>query len=253
MIEKYLNNKIRFFIIYFVMICLGFGLLNLKRDIYKPQAPVNYKYFQPEQLMNSVVHILAEVEYYTYHSHSYRHYNSWQGSGCLIKEDLILTAAHVVNGANKFTITFSDGSVYVSSDFWYSEVTDVGFIRIEPTDKKVLSFGDSDKLKLSDDVWIFGSPFGVDFDYQFSVTRGIVSGLDREYDSFFGEKNCHWVDAASWPGNSGGPVVNKHGEIIGILVGGISYNECLSVIIPSNVAKQCLSIYEEECKLERIN
>lgn len=146
----------------------------------------------------------------------------WSGSGVIICPDgLILTAGHVVEGAEAFKIILSDGQEFLSNESYFSDITDVGLIQIDVPDCNIkLPFsyiGNSDNLRKGEEVFIIGSSFG--FDLSNTVTYGIISGLKRDID-FFGKKLMIQSDAQSWPGNSGGPVYNMNGRIVGILVGG---------------------------------
>ena len=89
-----------------------------------------------------------------------------------------------------------------------------------------------------------GCPFG--HILRFTVTKGIVSGFERDFDGFFGEKLLLQVDAQSWPGNSGGPVYNMNGQIIGILVGGYYGADGVGLCIPVDIISGILDIYEAE-------
>jgi len=110
--------------------------------------------------------------------------------------------------------------------------------------------GKSNNLKKGLDVFVIGCPFG--YELRFTVTKGIISGLERDCDGFFGEKLILQVDAQSWPGNSGGPVYNMRGQIIGILVGGYYNADGIGLCIPSDVINGILNIYQAERKIEKV-
>jgi S1-C subfamily serine protease len=209
----------------------GVGAVNSRSKPLEPQDMI-------EQHMDSVCHIQVETEW-----------ESWQGSGSYIGDGLVLTAGHVVEGAVKFTMTFEDGTV-VEADRFYKEPTmDVGFIYVGELDIDVLEF-DMRKLRRGDVTYIFGNPLG--WDNRFSVSRGIVSSLDKEHGGYFGEKLMFNSDAASYPGNSGGPVLDEDGEIIGILVGGYVGTDNLSLCVPTDVVVAARGIYLAQLELERI-
>lgn len=190
----------------------------------------------PDIIMQSVVHIEADA--------------GWQGSGSYVGNGLILTAGHVVDEGWSFTITFEDGTKYISSKFYLEETTDVGFILIGDCNSPILVF-DDDGYSRGDVAFVYGNPFG--YDYCFSVTKGIISSVDRNCEGFFGEKIMLQVDAAAYPGNSGGPVTDDEGEIIGILVGGLSWGgDNIGLCIPSMVCQQSMRIYLEILKLEEM-
>jgi len=190
-------------------------------------------------VMESVVHISVDAEY-----------GGWQGSGVYIGDGLILTAGHVVDGAESFTVTFENGCVYDSNDFYQEEMSDVGFILIEDVDCHTPIPFDNRSLDRGEAAWVFGSPYGTEF--LFTVSEGIVSNNTLTCGGFFGEKSIFMVDAASYPGNSGGPVVDSEGEIIGILVGGYGYSDNLSICIRVDVIVLSLDKYLAKLALERL-
>jgi serine protease Do len=124
----------------------------------------------------------------------------------------ILTNHHVVEGANKITVTFADGVELPAKVVGSDEATDVAVIRVDNTHYRPLPKGDSSKLKVGELVMAIGSPFNLSQ----SVTAGIVSATERndvqinEYEAFI------QTDAAVNPGNSGGPLVDMDGRVVGI-------------------------------------
>ena len=196
-----------------------------------------------EHIMDSVVHIKAETaDAQSYDEYTRAKYGqSWQGSGCFIREDgVIMTAGHVVDNAAKIQVTLRDGTILEAQHFWKADNMDVGFIKVDINDAPCLQF-DDDGVKLVEDVYIVGHPLGIM--NKWSITKGIISNIDRDCDGFFGEKLMIQADAASWPGNSGGPVVDQVGNIIGVLVGGIGGQECLSYITPTWIASEWADVF----------
>jgi len=192
-----------------------------------PTLPEATIIFTPDTIMQSVVHIEADA--------------GWQGSGSYVGNGLILTAGHVVDEGWSFTITFEDGTEYISTEFYLEEMADVGFIFIGDCNSPILMF-DGEGYSRGDIAYVYGNPFG--WDYRFSVTKGIVSSVNRDCEGFFGEKIMLQVDAAAYPGNSGGPVTDDEGEIIGILVGGLSYGaDNIGLCIPSRICEQAMKTY----------
>lgn len=172
----------------------------------------------------------------------------WSGSGVIICPDgLVLTAGHVVEGATAFKVVLSDGQEFWSNKSYFSDVTDVGLIRIDAEKLPFSYLGNSGKLRKGEGVFIIGCPFGSDLFN--TVTQGIISGLKRDID-FFGEKLMIQSDSQSWPGNSGGPVYNMQGKIVGILVGGYWGADGISLCIPANICKLVLNCYVAERELE---
>lgn len=199
----------------------------------------------PERVMDTVVHIRAldkDAPTWDYDSeYDYLFGQSWQGSGCFVSPDgVIMTAGHVVDGAEEITVTLRDGTTYQGKYFWKADNMDVGFIKIDLKTPNYLQF-DPDGVELAEDIYVIGHPYGTD--HPWNITKGIVSNLKRDCGGFFGEKLMIQVDAASYPGNSGGPVIDMDGEIIGVLVGGYGPNECISYITPTWIAKEWYDVF----------
>lgn len=175
----------------------------------------------------------------------------WSGSGVIISSDgLILTAGHIVKDAETFKIILSDSQEFTADKCYLSDITDVGLIKIDVNELPFSNLGNSDNLCKGEKVFIIGSPFGPNL---FStVTCGIISGLGRDID-LFGEKLMIQSDAQSWPGNSGGPVYNMRGQIVGILVGINRDGDGISLIVPSNICELVINVYKAELALERAN
>src|SRR6202021_2809748 len=139
------------------------------------------------------------------------------GSGVVISPDgYILTNNHVVNGATQIKVTLHDRRVLNAKVIGTDKLTDLAVVKIDAHDLPAVSWGDSSKLEPGQTVLAFGSPFGY---FQFSVTRGIVSAVNRQNPySDDARKPGGYIqtDAAINPGNSGGALVNAHGELVGI-------------------------------------
>lgn len=139
------------------------------------------------------------------------------GSGVIISPDgYIVTNDHVVNGAVQIKVTLHDRRVLPAKVVGVDKLTDLAVLKIDATNLPSISWGDSTKLEPGQTVLAFGSPFGY---FQFSVTRGIVSAVNRPNPySNNNRKPGSYIqtDAAINPGNSGGPLVNVHGELVGI-------------------------------------
>jgi S1-C subfamily serine protease len=202
-----------------------------------------------DQCMNAVVHIRAYMDEYQYMTEDYLYddfQGAWQGSGCFIREDgVILTAGHVVRGAKRFEITLRDGTVLESSVAWAADNMDVGFIKVEIPEGCVAPYlkFDTDGVKLTEAVYILGHPLG--WMNNWTVSKGIISNTARDCEGFFGVFDVIQSDSASYPGNSGGPVVDENGRVVGVLVGGIQGMECLSYIVPSWIAKEWSDVFFE--------
>ena len=182
------------------------------------------------------------------------------GSGFVYKKDdkngYILTNYHVVDGGNKYTITFSDGSVEEATLLGGDEYYDIAVLKVA-ADKvqKVATLGDSSNIELGDTVFTVGAPLGKD--YIGTITKGIISGINRmvpvKLSSGIYLMEVIQTDASINNGNSGGPICNIKGEVIGItsskLVG--SGVEGMGFAIPINTVKDLIENMENGTKLER--
>jgi serine protease Do len=139
------------------------------------------------------------------------------GSGVIISPDgYIVTNNHVVQGATEVRVTLHDRRILKAKVIGTDKLTDLAVVTVNATDLPCIAWGDSSKLEPGQTVLAFGSPFGY---FQFSVTRGIVSAVNRQNPySDDARKPGGYIqtDAAINPGNSGGPLVNAHGELVGI-------------------------------------
>lgn len=159
------------------------------------------------------------------------------GSGFIISADgLILTNHHVVDGANEIKVRLTDNREFTGKVLGSDAKTDIAVVKIEAKDLPYLTMGNSDELKVGEWVAAIGSPFGLDN----TVTSGIVSAKSRKLPS---DQYVPFIqtDVAVNPGNSGGPLFNMKGEVVGInsqifsTSGGFMG---LSFAIPSNLAMQ---------------
>lgn len=171
-----------------------------------------------------------------------------EGSGVIFDADgHILTNNHVVAGAEQIQVTLSDGRIFEAKVVGTDPTTDLAVVQLQnpPDDLKPATLGDSDKVSVGESVLAVGNPLGL----ANSATTGIVSAVDRPV-SASGEgggasvvTNAIQIDAAVNPGNSGGPLFNAQGEVIGItssiatLSGGESGSIGLGFAIPVNLAK----------------
>jgi len=135
------------------------------------------------------------------------------GSGFVIDEDgIIVTNYHVVTGADTVTVTFTDGTTLDATLVGADEPTDIAVLRVQPTHRlAAVSFGDSDDARVGDWVMAIGNPFGLGG----TVTAGIISARNRDiysglYDDFI------QTDAAINRGNSGGPLFDMDGDVVGV-------------------------------------
>ncbi len=159
------------------------------------------------------------------------------GSGVIYSEDgYIITNNHVVEGAEKISVTLYDGNSYIAEVVGTDERTDLAVVKIDADEKLTAAkFGDSDKLVVGETAIAIGNPGGENFAN--SLTKGVISGLNRSVSTSSGSVlTVVQTDAAINPGNSGGALCNASGEVIGINTIKISMTgyEGMGFAIPSN-------------------
>jgi serine protease Do len=165
------------------------------------------------------------------------------GSGVIIRSDgYIVTNNHVVAGANKIEITLNNNKSYPAKLIGSDPPTDVALLKIEAEGLPVVPFGDSDALRLGEWVLAIGSPLGEEL--RGTITAGIVSAKGRSMPNMneeFKIESFIQTDAAVNPGNSGGALVNKKGELVGIntaIVSRTGSYSGYSFAVPSNIVKK---------------
>ena len=163
------------------------------------------------------------------------------GSGVIIREDgYIVTNNHVIEGATKMEVTLNNNQTYPATLVGTDPATDVALIKIDASGLPVIPFGDSDKLRLGEWVIAIGSPY----DLRSTITAGIVSAKGRSMPNYSGEfkiESFIQTDAAVNPGNSGGALVDKAGNLVGINTAIISQTGSYtgySFAVPSNIVKK---------------
>ncbi len=161
------------------------------------------------------------------------------GSGFVIDSTngYILTNYHVVQNSNKITVTFVDEKEYEATLVAGDEINDVAVLKISAENLVHVTVGNSDDLKVGDDVLVIGNPLG---DLTFTLTRGIVSGTDREINTGEYTIKTFQTDAAINSGNSGGPAFDATGAVIGIASAKYSATgvEGIGFCIPMNDAME---------------
>ena len=173
--------------------------------------------------------------------------NLGQGSGAIVdRKGYVVTNVHVINGASSISVVAYSGSTYNANTIvGYDSNADIAVLKIDASNLRALSFGNSDALKVGEKVIAAGNPAGL----AFTVTEGIVSAFRTA------ENGIRYIqtDVPINPGNSGGPLINAKGEIVGInnfkISGGF---EGLGFAISSNkvkeVADKIISDYEAKQK-----
>ena len=160
------------------------------------------------------------------------------GAGFVIDQDgHIVTNAHVVEDARALSVLFHDGYEAPAELIGMDARVDLAVLKVDVARHRLnpVSFGDSDALVVGQDVLAIGNPFGLEA----TLTRGIISGLNRslEYDDGSTMEGAIQTDAALAPGNSGGPLVNMAGEVIGVNTAGYR-GTALGFAIPSNAVRR---------------
>ena len=139
------------------------------------------------------------------------------GSGFVLDgQGHLLTAAHVVDGGTSIRVAFQDGSTRSATIVGKDDASDVAVLHVDPADLKLhpISLGSSRALAVGDELAVVGDPLG----FERSLSTGVVSGLDRTIEAPNGFQIAHAVqtDAAMNPGNSGGPIFDSSGRVVGI-------------------------------------
>lgn len=168
------------------------------------------------------------------------------GSGVIISPDgYIVTNNHVVQDASKIEITLNNNKVYEAKVIGTDPATDVALVKIDATGLPTVEFADSDKLRLGEWVLAIGSPLGEQL--RSTITAGIVSAKGRSMPNYTGEfkiESFIQTDAAVNPGNSGGALVNKAGQLVGINTAIVSQTGSYSgysFAVPSNIVHKIVS------------
>ncbi len=175
------------------------------------------------------------------------------GSGVIISPDgYIVTNNHVVDGATDIRVTLTDRRILRAKVVGTDPLTDLAVIKVDETGLPSIPLGDSTKLHPGQSVLAFGNPMG----FRFTVTRGIVSALNRP-NPFAADRRSPGefiqTDAAINPGNSGGPLVNAHGEVVGIntfLVSATGGFSGMGFAIPTQVVRPTVDALIKNGKIE---
>jgi len=195
-------------------------------------------------------------------------YQSWNGqeeglqsgvgTGIIIDEDgYILTNSHVVSDgtAESITVGLSDGRELPGKVLWNDKSIDLAIVKIEATGLTAAELGDSDEINIGSYAVAIGNPLGLDFER--SVTAGVISGLNRTITVSDGQTettmdNLIQTDAAINSGNSGGPLLNAKGQVIGINSAKAQTGEGLGFAIPINTAIPIIESVLESGSFQRV-
>ena len=209
-----------------------------------------------DKVSKSVVSIITSTKATNFFGQSYD--ASAAGTGIIATSDgYIVTNKHVINGANKVTVILDDGTTYEDVEVVATDpLNDIAFLKIKDvSDLPEAKLGDSKTISVGQQVIAIGNALG---EYQNTVTSGIISGTGRSVTASDGtganaEKLTDMIqtDAAINSGNSGGPLVNAAGEVIGVNTATSTSAENMGFAIPISSAKGMLSQLIETGKAER--
>ncbi|TWU03278.1 S1C family serine protease [Neorhodopirellula pilleata] len=178
-----------------------------------------------------------------------------QGSGVVVdSEGYVLTNRHVIVDGEEISVTLSDGRRLKAQVIGTDSLTDLAVLKIDADRLMPIQWGDSDKLRVGSPVWAVGSPFGLDR----TITFGILSGKHRmvrageRHGSSFHYQDFMQSDVAVNPGNSGGPLVDAKGTLVGIntAIVGDTY-QGVSFSIPSNLSREIYQRIRETGRVQR--
>lgn len=177
------------------------------------------------------------------------------GTGIIVDSNgYILTNSHVISDgdATNVNVLFSDGSDIDGKVIWHDPQMDLAMVKVDKTGLTAADLGNSDDVEVGDIAIAIGNPLGLDL--QKSVTQGIISGLDRTISTSQSTNMTGLIqtDASINSGNSGGPLLNEKGEVIGINTAKASQGEGLGFAIPINTAKNIIDNVIKDGNYEKV-
>jgi putative serine protease PepD len=200
------------------------------------------------QAKDSVAYITAEVTETSGGPFGGTQRGEATGSGFVVSRDgYVVTNAHVIEGATSVKVKIGDGPSKTARIVGRDESTDIALLKVDPAGQTLtpLTFGDSDAVRVGDPTYAIGNPFGLSR----TLTTGVVSALQRQISApnGFSIDDVIQTDAALNPGNSGGPLFNARGEVIGVnsqiestsggQAGGEAGNVGIGFAVPSNTVR----------------
>ncbi len=177
------------------------------------------------------------------------------GSGIILTDNgYILTNEHVVG--SKFSncyVTLENGKNYNGTVLWADSNIDLAIVKIMANNLDYIELGDSDSISLAEEVYAIGNPIGIEF--QRTVTKGIISGINRTIKLNENEQESYMedliqTDATINQGNSGGPLINQNGQLIGVNTVKITDAEGIGFAVPVNIIKPILERFVKNGKFE---
>ncbi len=205
-----------------------------------------------EQVTPAVVGVTNMIRTYDFYQGQHRLQERASGSGVIINsQGYIATNYHVISQAEEIIVTLGTGEEIDARVVGQDPGTDLAVLKIAKTDLPAARFGDSDRLQVGELAIAIGNPLGLEF--QQSVTVGVISALERSIR--IGEQDFSFVqtDAAINQGNSGGPLINAIGEVIGINTAKINIPgvEGMGFAIPSNEVEKIIQELIEHGRIIR--
>ncbi len=175
------------------------------------------------------------------------------GSGVVVSEDgYVLTNSHVVadGKAEDIKVLFKDGKEKEAKLIWKDSALDLAVVKVEAKGLKAAELGNSDKMNIGETAVAIGNPLGLDFER--TVTSGIISGLNRsiEVSNAYSMEGLIQTDASINKGNSGGPLLNKNGQVIGINTLKLNTGEGMGFAQPINIVKPIIDEIKKTGKFE---
>ena len=176
------------------------------------------------------------------------------GTGFVVSSDgYIVTNCHVIDGGSRFTVSFEDGRTYEAELIGSDAENDVALLKIEAEGLQCVVIGDSDEIRVGEDICAIGNPLG---ELTFSLTKGVVSALNRVVTTDDDESNFMFqIDAAVNSGNSGGPVFNSYGQVIGVVTAKYSSSgvEGLGFALPINDVARIINELKENGTVRKVS
>lgn len=149
---------------------------------------------------------------------------NYEGSGFAIGPNTVVTNAHVIGNRNDIKVKTYSGEEYKASIFLFNEAIDIAILSVENADFAPLEVGDCENIKVGEDIYAIGAPRSLDY----TLTKGVISNKSRT----IGFNKYIQIDAAINSGNSGGPLLNNAGQVIGVNSMKISDAEGIGLAIP---------------------